>query len=173
MMKALGLLLLAMLIGGCASYDGRGLKVGISHVDELQSSMGQAAIRWPTPDGGEQLAFPRGPAGFHTFMAHTDKNGILQSLENVLQPKHFARLRAGMSQDEVLRVIGPPFHPWTVYFEARDELVWEWRYCDDYAEPARFDALFDKTSGKLRTTMSRPESTMNEFGRERREYCSR
>jgi hypothetical protein len=135
--------------------------------------MGQPAMRWKNPAGGEQLAFPRGPAGFHTFMLVTDRQGILQSIENVLEPKHFARLRQGMNEDQVLQILGPPFHPWTVYFEARDELVWEWRYCDDYLEPARFNVLFDKTSGTMRSSMSRPERSIFSLGRERREFCSR
>ena len=135
--------------------------------------MGAPAMRWREADGGERLAYPRGPAGFHTYMVETDKNGVFKRLENVLEPKHFARLREGMTQDEVLRVIGPPQAHWTVYFAARDELVWEWRYCDDFAEPARFNVLFDNTSGKLRTTMSRSESTALPFGRDRREWCGR
>jgi hypothetical protein len=166
-------LLLALLISGCASYNGRGLQPGISNIEDIQRSMGEPALRWRETSGDERLAYPRGPAGFHTFMVETDKNGVMLSLENVLEPKHFARLREGMSQDEVLRIIGPSQAHWTVYFEARDELVWEWRYCDDYAEPARFDVLFNNTSGKLRTTMSRPESTALPFGRDRREWCSR
>jgi len=172
-MKIFITLLFALFLGGCASYNGRGLQPGISNLDDIQRTMGEPAIRWREASGGERLAYPRGPSGFHTFMLETDKNGLLLSLENVLEPRHFARLREGMTQDEVLRIIGPPQPHWTVYFAARDELVWEWRYCDDYAESARFDVLFDNTSGKLRTTMSRPESTGLPFGRDRREWCSR
>ena len=172
-MKALLTLLLVTLLTGCASYDGRGLQPGVSRLDDVERLMGAPAMRWRQANGGERLAYPRGPAGFHTFMLETDPSDVLLSKENVLQPKHFARLRVGMTQDEVLRIIGPPYAPWTVYFEARDELVWEWRYCDDWSEPARFNVLFDQTKGTLRTTMSRPESTALPFPRDRREWCSR
>ena len=172
-MKTFLALLVFALLGGCASYDGRGLQPGVSRLDDIQRIMGEPALRWREADGGERLAYPRGPAGFHTFMLLLDKNGLLVSQDNVLQPKHFARLREGMTQDQVLRIIGPPYAPWTVYFEARNELVWEWRYCDDWSEPARFNVLFDQSQGTLRTTMSRPESTALPFPRDRREWCSR
>lgn len=157
-----------LLLGACASYGGRGLQPGVSSVDDIQRVMGEPAMRWRESSGGERLAFPRGPAGYHTFMVLTDANGRMLSLENVLEPKHFALLREGMTQDEVFRIIGPSHPGWTMYFEARDELALEWRYCDDYAEASRFNALFDRTSGKLRTTMNSPEP-----GKNRRAWCSR
>ena len=96
------------------------------------------------------------------------------SIENVLVPKHFARLREGMTQEDVLRVIGPPFPGWTQYFSARNELVWEWRWCDDFNEPARFNVFFDGKSGKVRTTASLSERQSMPFGRgDRRDWCAR
>lgn len=165
-------LLAASLLAGCAAYDGFGLQPG-SRIEDAEQLMGVPAMRWTEADGGQTLVYPRGPMGYHTFFLRSDAMGYLVSRENVLDMRHFARIQAGMTTDDVLRTLGPPVPAWTVYFKARDELVWEWRYCDDYAEPARFDALFDNTSGKLRTTMSRPESTGLPFGRDRREWCSR
>ena len=80
----------------------------------------------------------------------------------------------GMSKDEVLRILGPSYPGWTVYFKARDELVWEWRFCDVYSEPARFDVLFDGSTGKVRSTMSMTERLSLPWGRgNRRDWCSR
>jgi hypothetical protein len=163
--------IIAGLLAGCASYAGRGLRDGVSTTGDVQALMGTPTLRWPEPDGGEQLAYVRGPAGFHTIMIRSDRNGIVISRENALAPKQFAKLRAGMTQDEVLRLLGPPDPLRTVYFAARDELVWDWRWCDDYAEPARFYVLFDGSSGTLRTTMSQPESMA--YGLRSRTYCNR
>ena len=171
-MRVIAPLILFIALFGCASYDGSGLKPGISTTADVVQLMGTPAMRWNGPGGGEVLAFPRGPAGYHTFMVITDASGRLLSLENVLETKHFAKLRAGMSQDEVLRTLGPPQPQWTIYFKARDELVWEWRFCNEQAEPARFYALFDQTKGTLRTTMSSPESLSVPLGRDRRGWCS-
>ncbi len=88
--------------------------------------------------------------------------------------KHFSRLREGLSKDDVLRMLGPSFPGWTLYYQARDELVWEWRWCDDYNEPARFNVFCDGTSGKLRSTANIVERQSMPFGSgDRRTWCSR
>lgn len=173
-MKGLSVVAMALLVAGCASYDGRGLQAGSSRLADVTRIMGEPALRWTDPEGGETLAYPRGPAGYHTYFVRFDRSGVLVSSANVLEPKQFARLREGMTQEEVLRVIGPPFPGWTQYFKARDELVWEWRWCDDFGEAARFNALFDGTSGRLRSTASLSERQAVPFGRgDRRNWCSR
>jgi hypothetical protein len=172
-MKTIVTLLRALLIAGCASYDGRGLQPGISTLEDVEKVMGEPAMRWQDSNGIQTLAYPRGPSGVHTYMVMVGKDGRLASLENVLEPRHFARIREGMTQEEVLQIIGPPFPGWTLYFAARDELVWEWRWCDDWSEPARFNVLFDGTSGKVRSTASLTERQAV-FGRgDRRSWCSR
>jgi len=163
----------ALLLAGCAAYGGYGLQPG-ARLEDVERIMGPPAMRWPEADGGQLLAYPRGPSGVHTFMVRIGGDATLVSLENVLDPKHFGRIHEGMTQEEVLRMIGPPAPQWTVYFAARDELVWEWRYCDDWSEPARFNVLFDGTSGKVRTTMSVAERMSVPFGHgNRRDWCSR
>ncbi len=169
MKKTLVALICALVIAGCASYNGRGMKPGISTVDDVIQLMGQPAMRWQEPGGGELLAYPRGPAGFDTFMVMIDSKGVMSSLQGVLDMRHFALIRQGMTKDEVLRILGPSQPQWTVFFERRDELVWEWRYCDAWNEPARFNVLFDNTTGLVRSTQSYTESMLRRF----REVCSR
>ena len=148
----------AALLAGCASYDGRGLQPGVSSVDEVVALMGKPAMQWKDPDGRMQLAYPRGPEGLQTYMAFIDPQGRLERIEGVLDTKHFARIEPGKSdQASILRLLGPSQPQWTMYFERRDELVWEWRFCDDFRQVARFDVLFDGMSGIVRTTYQRPE----------------
>ena len=64
-MKPIIALIIALLIAGCASHDGRGLKPGVSNLDEVIQLMGEPAMRWQEPDGSQRLAYPRGPAGFN------------------------------------------------------------------------------------------------------------
>jgi hypothetical protein len=143
-----------MLLAACASYSGFGLKPGEARLDDVQRVMGPPAMRWQEPDGSVQLAYPRGPAGFHTFMVALGPDGRLQSIANVLEENSFARIRASMTKDEVLHVLGPPDYSRSVYFSARDELVWDWRYCQIYGNSARFLVLFDGASGAVRSTMA-------------------
>ena len=163
-------LLATMLLAACASYSGSGLKPGEARLDDVQGLMGPPAMRWQEPDGSVQLAYPRGPLGYHTFMVKLGPDGRLQSIANVLEEKSFARIRARMTKDEVLRVLGPPDYSRSVYFKARDELVWDWRYCQVFGNTARFLVLFDGASGTVRSSMIQAEY----FGRRMsQEHCSR
>jgi len=98
--------------------------------------------------------------GFHTFMVYLGSDGKMQKIENVMDPHSFSRIQPGMTKEQVLRVLGPSAPGWTEYFKMRDELVWEWRYCDVTAKPARFDVLFDNSRGTVRSTLSMTEDMM-------------
>jgi hypothetical protein len=148
----------AVLLSACAGYGGHDLKPGIATLPEVVATMGEPAMRWKDADGREQLAYPRGPAGTQTFMAFIGSDGRLDRIEGVLDMEHFARIQPGKSdQAAVLRLLGPSQPRWTEYFKARDELVWEWRFCDSWNQLARFDVLFDASSGIVRTTYQRPD----------------
>ncbi len=147
----------ALFLNACASYDGRGLQPGIAQLPDVLLTMGEPAMRWDDPDGSSQLAYPRGPLGTATFMVHIDPQGKLQKIENVLDMRGFSRVQADMDKAQVLRALGPAIPEKTVYFEARDELVWEWRYCNDWNRYARFYVLFDGTSERVRSAQTLEE----------------
>ena len=150
--------LAALLLSGCASYDGAGLRPGVATEHDVVGLMGQPAMRWGTADGARVLAYPRGPEGYQTYFATIAPDGKLAGIANVLTDKHFTRIQPGMSKTQVLHLIGPPYAPWTAYFKARDELVWEWRYCSVQKEASYFDVLFDASTGKVRSTQSRVQN---------------
>jgi hypothetical protein len=167
-MKPLIALLAIMLLAACASFSGSGLKPGEARLEDVQSVMGPPALRWQDADGSIQLAYPRGPLGHHTFMVTLGPDGRLKSIANVLEEDGFARIHAGLTKDQVLRVLGPPDYSRTVYFKARDELVWDWRFCSIYGVLSRFQVLFDGTSGTVRSAMSQVEVRARGVG-----LCSR
>lgn len=153
-----GLVGIAMLCSACASYSGQGLQPGVSSLPDVLATMGQPAMHWFDDDGRKQLAYPRGPQGTQTFMVYLGPDDRLEKIEAVLDPLHFARIKNGQSdQAAVLRILGPSQPQWTAYFKARDELVWEWRFCDSWNQLARFDVLFDATTGIVRSTYQRPD----------------
>lgn len=147
----------ALVLSACAAYDGRGLMPGADRLEDVLRVMGQPAQRWQDADGTVQLAYPRGPMGYHSYMVHLAPDGKLQRIENVMDENAFARIQPGMSMEQVLRLLGPAQPEWSVYFAARDELVWEWRYCDTSSNAARFNVLFDKRRGTVRSAMSMTE----------------
>ena len=153
----------SLIVAACASYSGSGLKPGEASLEDVYLTMGQPSMRWQDPDGSQQLAYPRGPAGFDTFMVRLRADRKVQSIENVLDAEHLAKIRVGMSKEEVLRILGPSDPNLTVYFKARDELVWDWRYRAVANEPWRMMVLFDATSGTVRSTMVKPEDSVSNF----------
>jgi hypothetical protein len=157
-MNKLSTLLSAALLAGCASYDGRGLLVGQSSLDDVTQIMGPPAMQWVEANGAKQLAYPRGPAGVHTYMVRVGPDGKLQRIQNVMDMPFFAEIKEGMSVDEVTKILGPSVPLWTQYFARRDELVLGWRYCDDWNQLARFYVMFDATKKTVRSTMSQQES---------------
>ena len=172
-MKSYLTLVTALLVTACAPLGGPMLQPG-NTLQDTYRMLGEPAMRWREADGGEQLAFPTGPMGYHTWMVRTDAAGRVKYVDNVMDMAHFTRIQPGMGQDEVLRILGPSYPGWTIYYKARDELVWEWRYCDVWSEPARFDVLFDGSSGKVRSTLSQVERLSQPWGRgDRREWCGR
>ena len=146
---------MALILAGCASYSGSSLQPGVATLPEVVATMGEPAMRWTNADGSAQLAYPRGPAGTQTFMAYVGPDGKLQRIDKVLRYEVFAKIQEGMGQDDVLRLIGPPQPHWTQYFKARDELVWEWKFCESWNQEAFINVLFDGTSKKVRSTMQR------------------
>ena len=150
---------LTVVLVACASYNGTGLRTGEARLEDVVRVMGTPAMRWQDPDGSLQLAYPRGPEGIHTFMVKLGPDGRLQSIENVLDEAHLARIRPGMTKAQVLRILGPPdYGPGrTTYFKARDELVWDWRACTNNVNIQRIYVLFDATAGTVRSTMAKDE----------------
>lgn len=161
-LKILWLLLLA----GLTACVGQPFKPGVDNESTVVQRMGPPVLEWTHADGSRQLAYPTGPFGVHTHMVRIAPDGLLQSIENVLTEDHFARVKQGMSMEEVLQLLGPVDPSGGVtYFERRDELVWEWLYCPDWRRLSRFYVLFDGTTGKVRSTMSLMDFECERFWR--------
>lgn len=150
------LVISVLLVSACAGYSGSNLRPGVSTLPEVIASMGEPAMVWKNPDGSEQLAFPRGPAGTQTFMAHVGPDGKLQRIEAVLDMAHFNRVQAGMSKDEVLRVLGPSGSMWTQFYSRSNELAWSWLFCNSWNVQEFFDVMFDASTGIVRSTGLHP-----------------
>ena len=150
--------LLPIVLSGCASYGGSSLTPGSSSLHDVLALMGPPARQWTGTDSNTQLSYPRGPVGLHSYMVFIDARGRLDRIENVMTPEWLAKVKAEMGKEEVLRMLGPPVAEWTVYFPARRELAWEWRYCNSWSMIARFHVLIDNDTGRVRSTMSFDET---------------
>jgi SmpA / OmlA family len=117
----------AMLIAGCSSYSGSGLKSGISNQNDTRASMGEPAAVHRAATGADHVEsweYPRGPAGRHTFMARFDAQGKLVRIDQVLTAATLRALRIGQdTRDDVRRLLGRPAFVRQI---GRDPEVWDY-----------------------------------------------
>ena len=140
-MKTVTRLFLVLLLAGCASYEGRGLRPGVSSEAEVRGLMGPPAIELAVDDGGKRLAYPRGPLGTQTFMADIGRDGMLQGVRQVLNDDTFNGIRPGLTRDDILRRIGPPGE--TMRFSLSGNTAWDYRFVDTWGYLAVFSVTFN------------------------------
>ena len=132
------LLLLAFLAAACA---GPSSFVGRSE-GELRGQLGPPAGEYRHPDGSRSLAYPQGYYSGETFMADVDAGGVVRGARQVLVEESFQRIEAGMSREDVLRVIGPPVD--AMAFARQREVSWEYRFTDLWGYRSLFFVNFDE-----------------------------
>jgi hypothetical protein len=104
--------MLAVLLAGCASFEGRGLVPGQSSAAEVEAVMGPAADKRPAAGGETVYYFPRLPWGYATYAARIAPDGKLVALEQRLTAENIERLKPGVTRAEEVRdLLGPPFDP--------------------------------------------------------------
>jgi len=152
--------ILALAVAGCASYGGTSLSPGTSTEAEVRATMGAPASELPNEDGSRQLAYPRGPLGTETFMVTVGKDGVLREIRNVLTDQVFEDIRPGLTEKDVMRMIGPPAK--TVEFPISSRHAWDYRYVDTWGYTADFSVTFDASG----TAVSKSKARID--GRSRR-----
>jgi outer membrane protein assembly factor BamE (lipoprotein component of BamABCDE complex) len=142
-MKILPLLAtaLAIAVSGCASYGGSSLRAGASTEGEVRSVMGVPALEFTGEDGARRLVYPRGPLGTQTFVVRLGQDGVLQEVKEILNDDTFNRIRPGLTQQDILHMIGPPGE--TMHFARSDTTAWDYRYVDTWGYTAVFSVTFD------------------------------
>lgn len=143
-----------LLVSACASLGESALRPQQDSLADVLRVMGEPSMRWQDADGKSRLAYPR-QSGTGNLMVTIDADGKFLQVEKVLDLEHFARVREGMSKEEVLRLLGPSVAGETIYFSARDELAWTW-FFQDVDDVARFNVLFDASKGTVRKTAITP-----------------
>jgi len=137
---------LAFVAGGCANFGA--ISPGDSP-QQVTAKVGAPGTVWKNPDGSEVWEYPQGPSGVQTFMIDIGPDQAVQAVHQVLNERYFSRVNAGMSRDDVRRLLGKPKEVW--YFPALSEESWTWRYLD--VRYRFFHVLFDQPSGTVRYTL--------------------
>jgi hypothetical protein len=117
-------LVLLFALTSCATYSPSSELTGLSS-DLVIQRMGTPSRKF-TDDNGFRLVYVRGPFGKHTYFLYFSPDDKLLRSEQVLKESFFSLIKPGMSEEEVLNIIGPSkilmgggISSWT---------VWSYRY---------------------------------------------
>lgn len=142
----------AMLLSGLAGCDyvaQKELKVGQSSKEDVIVMMGKPEMIWEEKDGSFKYEYPRGPVGTETFMVDISPDGKYLGMNNVLTEANFARIKAGMTRDDVRRLLGKPTE--TAKFPLKQEETWTWKFKGTPTPVRRFHVNMDFL-GVIKTT---------------------
>ena len=138
------LVALAGVLPGCANFNG--IAPGDSEV-VVGEKVGRPSTVWKNPDGSELWQYPQGYYATQTFMITIGPDRRVQEVHQALSEPYFSKIYAGMSKDDVFRMLGRPREVWD--FPARDEQTWTWRYKD--TNYMFFNVLFDESASTVRS----------------------
>lgn len=144
------MLLGALALVGCDTAKLDATVPGQSTSADVIKHWGEPPGRWENDDGSITWEYPRGPMGTATYLITLGPDGIVQRVEQALTEANYARVRPGMSRDEVRHILGSPAG--TTVFERQQEEVWDWRIAGDLPwEEWHFYVNFD-LDGRVKTT---------------------
>jgi outer membrane protein assembly factor BamE (lipoprotein component of BamABCDE complex) len=128
----------------------KGLTPGVTTEAQIRDQMGQPETERIHRDGSKRLEYPRGPQGTTTYMVDIDAQGKLVAVTQVLTAQNFAKVRIGMTEDEVRQLLGKPGE--VAVYRLKPETVWSWEWEEGGATgDAFFNVHFD-ASGVVYTT---------------------
>ena len=127
-MMRIGGFLAALLVAGCASFDGRGLQPGKATAAEVKARMGDPALELKRPNGDTWLYFTRYPFGRATFVATLGADHVLRGIDQRLNYWNIHAVRAGMRVEEVRELLGPPREITRLPRQQRDVWEYPWRH---------------------------------------------
>src|SRR5256714_14383086 len=96
---------LAASLAGCANFTD--VTSGMP-ARQVQAKLGAPETIRKNADGSEVWEYPGGPLGRQTYMVTLGSDRAVQEVHQVLNDEYFSRVRAGMSRDEVRRLLGRP-----------------------------------------------------------------
>jgi len=145
---ACGLLFLA----GCDQQRIRELEEDVSTEADVRDRFGEPENIWQEADGARTFEYNRQPAGHQNYMITIGPDGRMKALRQVVAPHVFEQVRAGMTQQEVRRMLGKPAKRMT--YERKRETDWDWRYVDPPTTEMLFTVTFGDDGRVLRTGRS-------------------
>jgi len=147
----------AMVVAALPACDAVNLpeiKPGVTTQAQVRARMGEPGFVHGNDDGTVTWEYGRQPNGSTCYMISFNQDQVVSKVEQVLNDANYARVHAGMSRDDVRRLLGAPGSK--VVFDNLHEEIWEWRI--DGMPPmdeTYFMVHFDTGHGGVKKTSKR------------------
>src|SRR5262249_43150870 len=149
---SVGIALLALTVGGCASPAWQSIAPGTSQA-ELQARVGTPRETYQLPDGSRRWLYPA--PGETKWAAEIDSGGHVVSVRQVMTAEELGQARIGRwNMQDVLFHFGKPAE--TSYFPLMRRTVWSYRFAEDSTSFSTMHFYFDP-EGVLRLTQVMPD----------------
>ena len=150
--------LAATLVVGCAALAPPSFPPGAS-MPEVEARMGKPRNVVKAPDGDTVWQYPNGPIGQTTYIVRFGADQRTKTIYQALTLHEFAKIRTGMTRDEIRLLFGPPGE--IMLFSRMNEEVWSYRYQASASDNRIFNVHFDATTGYVRTTSDQIDPLLN------------
>lgn len=138
-------------LAGCDDQRIRELEEDVSTEADVRARFGEPETIWPESDGGRTLEYNRQPAGRRNYMITIGPDGKMTALRQVLAPHNFERVRPGMEEEAVRRLLGKPAK--RTPYALKQETDWDWNWIDPPSREMVFTATFGP-DGRVKRTGS-------------------
>jgi outer membrane protein assembly factor BamE (lipoprotein component of BamABCDE complex) len=147
---------LALLVG-CDRVDK--LEEGVSTEAQVRQQFGEPVTVTIAPDGTRTLDYPRQPEGWTNHVIQIGPDGKMSSLRQLLNPDNFARVKPGLTREQVRQLLGRPAK--TTPYALKQQEVWDWRFKESGQTSRLFSVTFDAAGQVLSTGVGDdPRDTM-------------
>ncbi len=147
--RALLLATLAFTVVACDPQRVDKLEEGVATEADVRKQFGDPVTVTVEADGTRTLDYPRQPEGWTNYVIRIGADGKMSSLRQLLNSDNFARVKPGLTQQDVRTILGRPAK--TMPYELKQQEVWDWRCKPSGQESKLFSVTFDR-SGKVVST---------------------
>jgi outer membrane protein assembly factor BamE (lipoprotein component of BamABCDE complex) len=138
----------AALLQACDPQRVAKLEEGVSTEVQVRKEFGDPVTITTEADGSRTMDYPRQPEGWTNYVIKIGADGKVSSIRQLVTTDNFAKITAGLGQQEVRNILGRPAKQQR--FDLKKEEIWDWRFKDGQMSKI-FSVTFD-TSGKVTTT---------------------
>ncbi len=141
-LAALGVpvLLVVAALAGCDPHRVAQLEEGVSTEVEVRKQFGDPVTITALADGSRVMDYPRQPEGWTNVVITIGPDGKMSSLRQLLNEDNFARVRPGLTAQEVRTLLGRPAR--MQRYDLKNEEVWDWRFKQRGQDSKLFSVTF-------------------------------